>query len=140
MNFSGNSSSLMFLFFTIFNFSCHLTFVFILPSNSATTSFVFFKSFSLSQLSHSAINSLYYTKYFTIPLIFLLFNIFSTFHSSIPSTSTSFTFSIFCLSTCSLYYTIWLTFTTRWIFIKVGSCNLTTLVDTTLSIIYEPTY
>ena len=42
--------------------------------------------------------------------------------------------------TCSLYYTFWLIFTTRWIFIKVGSCNLTALVNITFSIVYRPTY
>jgi len=31
-------------------------------------------------------------------------------------------------------------FTTRWIIIEVGSCNLTVLVDTTSLIIYRPIY
>ena len=74
------------------------------------------------------------------PLIFLLFNIFSTSYSLTLSTSTSFTFSIFCLSTYSLYCTTQLMFTTRWILTEVGSCNLTTLVEITLSMIYGPIY
>ena len=97
----------------------------ILSSNSATTSFVFFKSSSFSQLSCFTVNSFHYTKYFTTSLTFLLFKIFSTFYSS---TSIGFTFSFFWSSICSLYYTTWLMFTTGWILIEVGSCNLTTLV------------
>ena len=77
-------------------FSCFLNSAFILSLNSATTFFTFSKSFSLSQLLCSAVNLFYWTKYFTIPLIFLLFNILSTFHSSTPSTSTGFTSSTFC--------------------------------------------
>ena len=56
------------------------------------------------------------------------------------STSIGFPSSFFCPPTCSLYYTIQLTFTTRWILIMVGSHNLTTLVDTTSSIVYDPIY
>ena len=74
------------------------------------------------------------------PLTFCLFNIIFTFHSLTSSTSTGFTSSFFCPPTYSLYHTTWLTFTTRWILIDVGSCNLTALVDTTSSIIYGPTY
>ena len=104
--FSGNSSFLKSLSFTVFNFSCLLTSVFNLSSNSTTISFVFSKSFSLFHISYSAINLFYHTKYFTIPLTFLLFNIFSTSHSSTSPTSTGFASSIFYPSTCSLYQTI----------------------------------
>ena len=34
----------------------------------------------------------------------------------------------------------WLTFTTRWILIDIGSYNLTALVEITSSMIYRPTY
>ena len=72
----------------------------------------------------------------TTLLTFLLFNIFSTFHSLTFSTSTSFTSSTFYPLTCSLYYTSWLIFTTGWIVITVGNCNLIALVETTSSMIY----
>ena len=91
-------------------------------------------------MSCSAINPFHHTKYFTTPLTFHLFNIFSTSYSSTPSTSTGFTSSTFCPSTCSLYYTTQLIFTTRRILIDIGSYNLTTLVDTTLLMAYGPTY
>ena len=122
----------LFLFF--------LTSTFNLLSNSATTFFAFSKFFSLSQLLCSIINLFHHTKYFNISLIFLLFSIFSIFYSSTFSTFTSFTSSTFCSLTCSLYHTTWPIFTTRWILIEVGNCSLTTLVDTTLSMIYGPMY
>jgi len=108
--------------------------------NSFTTSLAFSRSSSFFHKSCSAINLFYHTKYFTTPLIFCLFKIFSTSHSLTLSTSTSFTFSTFCPSTCSLYCTTQLTFTTRCILIEVGNHNLTALVDTTFSMIYGPTY
>ena len=80
------------------------------------------------------------TKYFSTPLIFLLFKIFSTFYSLIPSTSTSFPSSFFCPFICSLYYTIQLMLTTGCILIKLGNRNFTAFVDTTSSIAYSPTY
>ena len=101
----------------LFNFSYCLTSAFILSSNLATTFFVFSKFFSFSQVLYSTINFFYYTKYFTTPFTFLL-----------------------CSPTCSLYHTTQLTFTTGQILIKVGSCNLTVLVETTLSMIYRLTY
>ena len=131
MNFPSNFLFLTSLFSTISNFSFHLTSVFILLSNSATISFTFSKSFSLFQLLCFVIDLFYYTKYFIISLIFL-FNIFFTFYSSTPSSSTGFTSFIFCPSTYFLYHTIQLTSTTGWILIEVGSYNLTILVDTTL--------
>ena len=137
--FSGNSPLLKSLSSAISNFSCFLTSAFSLPSNSTTTSFAFSRSSFLSQLSCFAINLFHCTKYFTTLLTFLLFSIFSTSYSFTPSTSTSFTSSAFC-PTCSLYHTTQLTFTTAWILIKVGSCSLTTLVETTSSIVYGPTY
>ena len=111
--FPGNFSLLKSFSSAVYNCSYYFTPIFTLHLNSATTSFVFSKSFSLSQLLCSAVNSFHHTKYFTIPLTFLLFNIFSTSYSSTPSTSTGFAFSAFCPSTCSLYYTAQLTFTTR---------------------------
>ena len=101
----------------LFNFSYCLTSAFILSSNLATTFFVFSKFFSFSQVLYSTINFFYYTKYFTTLFTFLL-----------------------CSPTCSLYHTTQLIFITRQILIKVGSCNLTALVETILSMIYRLTY
>ena len=140
INFPGNSPLLKSFSSAISSFSCLLTSVFILPSNSSNTSLVFPKSSFLSQVSCSAVNPFHHTKYLSTSLIFLLFNIFSISHSLTPSISIGFPSSFFCPSTCSLYHTIQLTFTTRWILIEVGSCNLTALVDTTSSIVYGPMY
>ena len=104
--FSSNSFLLKSLFFTISNFSYFLTFVFSFFLNSTTTSFVFFKSFFFSHKLYSTVNFFHHTKYFTTSLTFLLFKTFSTFYYLTSFTSTSFAFSIFCLFTCSLYYTI----------------------------------
>jgi len=90
--------------------------------------------------SCSAINLFHHIKYFTIPLTFLLFSICLTSYFSTPSTSTGFTSSAFYPSTCSLYHITQLMFTARWILIEVDNCNLIVLVDTTLLMIYEPTY
>ena len=138
--FPGNSPFLKSLSSAISNFFCFLISAFNLSSNSATTSFVFSEFSSLSQLSCSAINPFYLTKYFIIPLIFLLSNIFSTFHSLTSSIFTNFTSSTFCIFTCFLYHTIQLTFTTEWILIEMDSCNLTILVDTTFLIRYKLIY
>ena len=81
--FSSNSPLLKFFSSTLSSFPCLLTSVLIFPSNSTTNSFAFSKSSSLSQLSCSAVNLFYHTKYFTTPLTFCLFNILSTFYSSI---------------------------------------------------------
>ena len=74
--FSGSFPLLKSLSFTIYSFSCLLTFVFIFLSNSATISLVFFRSSSLSQLSYSTINPFHCIRYFMTPLTFLLFSIF----------------------------------------------------------------
>ena len=120
--------------------SCLLTSALVFPSNSSTNSLAFSKFSSFSQVSFSAVNSFHHIRYLFVPYIFLLFKIFSTSHSSTLSTSIGFIFSVFWPPTCSLYHTTQLTFTTRWILIKVGSRNLTTLVDTTSSIVYGLTY
>ena len=103
--FHSNSSLLKFLSSTLFNFSYLLILAFNLSSNSTTAFFVFSKFSSFFQLLCSTINLFYHTKYFTTSLIFLLFNIFFTFHSSTFFTFTGFTSSTFCPPTYSLYYT-----------------------------------
>ena len=106
INFPNSFSLLMSLSFTISIFFCFLTSAFIFPSNSSSTSSAFPKSYFFSQVSCSAINLFYHTRYFSTPLIFFLFNIFSIFHSLTPSTSIGFFSSFFYPSTCFLYCTI----------------------------------
>ena len=111
--FPSNSPLLKSFSSILSNFSCLLISALILPSNFPTASLAFHRSFSLSYVSYSIINPFYCTKYFSTPLIFLLFKIFSTSYSLTPSTLIGFASSLFCSSTCSLYCTIRLTFTTR---------------------------
>ena len=87
-------------------FSCLLTSALTPFLNLFTNSLAFSKSSSFSHESCSAINPFYHTRYLSTSLIFLLFNIFSTSHSSTPSTSIGFPSSFFCPPTCSLYRTI----------------------------------
>ena len=129
-----------FIFYFCSTLSCLLTSASSLPLNSSTKSFMYPKSFFFSHVSCSAVNPFHCTKYLFTPLIFLLFNILSISYSSFSSTFTGFSSSFLCLPTCSLYHTIQLIFTTGWILIKVGSCNLTVLVDTTFSIVYGLIY
>ena len=111
--FPGNSSLQKSFSSILYNFSCLLISALILPSNFPTASLAFPRSSFLFHVTCSAVNLFYCTKYFSTSLIFILFKIFSTFYSLTPSTSIGFAFSLFYLSTYSLYYTIWLTFTTR---------------------------
>ena len=106
VNFSGSFSLLKFLSSVIFIFSYLLTSTCILPSNSSSTSSVFPKSSFFFQVSCSTVNPLHCTKYFSTPLIFLLFNIFLISHSLTPSISIGFPSFFFCPPTCSLYHTI----------------------------------
>ena len=104
--FSGNFPLLMSFSSTISNFSCLLISAFILPSNSSNASLVFPKSSPFSHMSCSIVNLFHLTKYLSTPLIFLLFNIFSTSYSLTLSTSISLLSFFFCPCTCSLYHTI----------------------------------
>ena len=108
--FPSNSPLLKSFSSTISNFSCLLTSVLSLLLNSATAFFVFSKFSSFFYILFSAVNLF---KYFTTPLIFLLFRISFISYSSNPSTSTSFTSFIFCSPTYFLYHTTQLIFTTR---------------------------
>ena len=87
-------------------FSCLLTSTLNPPSNLFTNYLAFSKSSFFSHESCSAVNLFHRTRYLSTPLIFLLFNILSTSHSSTPSTSIGFSFSFFYPPTCSLYHTI----------------------------------
>ena len=103
INLPGKSPLLKSLSSTISIFSYLLTSAFILPSNSSNASLVFSKSFLFSYMSLSTVNPFHCTKYFSTPLIFLLFNIFSTFYSSTSSIFTGFPSSFFCPFICFLY-------------------------------------
>ena len=81
--------------------------------NFSINSFVFFRFSLLFYISPSTINPFYHTRYFSTPLIFFLFKIFSISYSLTSSTSIGFPSSFFYLFTCFLYRTIQLTFTTR---------------------------
>ena len=106
IKFPSNSPLLKSFSSVLSNFSCLLTSAFILPSNSSNASLAFPKSSFLFHVSCSAVNPFHCTKYLSTPLIFLLFNIFSIFHSLTPSISIGFPSSFFYPSTCSLYCTI----------------------------------
>ena len=74
--FLSNFSFLKSLSFVLSNFSCLLTFILSFFLNFAIVFFIFSKSFFFSYISLSIVNFFQYTKYFIVPLIFLLFNIF----------------------------------------------------------------
>ena len=121
-------------------FSYFFTSILNLPSNSSTNSLAFLRFSSLSHVLLSVVNPFHCTKYLFISRIFLLFSIFLISHFLLSSTSIGFLASFFFPFICSLYHTIQLMFTTRWILIEIGSCNLTVLVDITSSIVYGLTY
>ena len=81
-------------------------------SNSSTNSIAFFRFSLLSHVSSSAVYPFYHTRYLSLPHTFLLFIIFSTFHSSSSSITTGCGTFFFCPSTCDLYLHTLLTLTT----------------------------
>ena len=82
------SKSILLNSFTLgFTSSCLLTSILCLPLNSSTNSLACSKYSSFSHVLFSAIKPFYRTRYLFTSLIFLLFRIFSTSHSSTPSTS-----------------------------------------------------
>ena len=96
---------------------------------SLTASFVFSR-FSLSfQVSDSAMNLFYHTKYLFFPCIYRLFRILSTSYSSFSLIITGAGCSFFCSSTCPTYLHILLTLTTECIFIVLDSSNSTVFDD-----------
>ena len=120
INLPGNSSLLnipsSFSCCLISSISCQYSF-----SSSSIASLAFSKFFIFSQVSDSAVNPFYYTKYLFFFCILCLFSILSTSHSSSPSIITRASCSLFCPSTCPTYFHILLTLTTRCIFIVLGS-------------------
>ena len=112
--------------------SCHL-----ISSMSRWYSFLYslnasfaFSRFSLSsQVSDSAMNPFYRTRYLSFSRICHLFRILSTSYSSSPSITTGAGCSFLCPSTCSTYLCILLTLTTKCIFIVLGSSNSTAFND-----------
>ena len=111
--FSSNILPLNSLFSSISVFSCLLTSTLNPPSNLFTNFLAFSKFFFLFHKSCSAVNPFHCTRYLFTLLIFLLFNILSTSHSSTSSTSIGFPSSFCCPPTCFLYCNIQLIFTTR---------------------------
>ena len=99
-------------------------------SNSSITSFALPRFFFSFQVSDSAINLFYYTRYLFFSLIWYLFNILSISYSSSPSIITGTGCSFLCLSTCPIYLYTLLTLTTGYILIVAGSSNSTAFVDT----------
>ena len=93
-----NILSSLFCFFMSF-ISCLYSF-----SNSSIVSLAFPKFSLPSQVSDFTINSFYHTRYLSFPLIFCLFNILSTSHSSSPSIITgagcSFSVPLLVLHSC----------------------------------------
>ena len=98
-------------------------------SNSSTNSIAFLRFSLLSYVSSSAIYLFHRTKYLSLPRTFLLFTIFSTFHSSSPSITTSCGVSLLCPSTCNLYCHTWLTLTTGCILTVLGRSNSIALLE-----------
>ena len=98
-------------------------------SNSSITSFAFPKFSFPSQVSDSTVNPFHCTRYLSFSLTCHLFNILLTSHSSSPSIITGASCSFLCPSTCSTYFCILLTFTTRCIFTVLGSSNSTIFND-----------
>jgi len=78
-SFSPTSSNTSFQTSTISNFSCLLTSALNLPSNSATASFIFSKSFSLSYISCSAINSSIISNTLLLLILFFYSEFFQIF-------------------------------------------------------------
>ena len=74
--FPGNSPLLKSFSSILSNFSCFLISTLILLSNFSIVSLVFPRSSSLFYVSYSTVNLFQHTKYFSTPLIFLLFKIF----------------------------------------------------------------
>ena len=99
-------------------------------SNSSTAPFAFFKFSISSQVSDSAVNPFYYTRYLSFPLIHYLFNILLTFYSFSSSIMTRAGCSFLCPSTCPMYLYILLMFTTGYILIVLDNSNLTTFANT----------
>ena len=109
----------------ISSMSCWYSFLY-----SLTVSFTFSRFSLSSQVSDSAVNSFYHTRYLSFSHIRCLFRIFSTFYSSFPSITTGAGCSFLCPSTCSTYLCILLTLTTECIFIVLGSSNSTAFNNT----------
>ena len=99
-------------------------------SYSSIASLAFSKFSSPFQVSDSAVNPFYRTRYLFFPLICRLFSILSTSYSSSPSITTGAGCSFLCPSTCPTYLHILLTLTTECIFTVLGSSNSTAFNNT----------
>ena len=104
-------------------------------SNSLTASFTFSRFSIPSQVSDSAVNPFYCTRYLSFPLTHCLFKILSTSYSSSLLIMTGAGCPFLCLSTCSMYLCILLILTTKCIFTVLGSSNSTAFSDMTFLIL-----
>ena len=128
MNLSGNSS----LWNVPSSFFCLLTSSMSLLYSLSYSSIasLAFSRFSFSfQVSDSTVNPFYCTRYLSFPLIYYLFNILSTSHSSSPSIMTGVGCSFLCPSICPTYLCILLMLTIECIFTVLGSFNSTAFDD-----------
>ena len=128
MNYSGNSSLLnvpsSFSYFLTSSISCQYSFSY------SSIAFLAFFRFSLpSQVSDSAVNPFYHTRYLSFSRILYLFRILFTFHFSSPLITTGAGCSFLCPSTCPTYLCILLTLTTECIFTVLDSSNSTAFND-----------
>jgi len=104
----------------ISSMSCQYFFLY-----SSIASLVFSRFFLSFQVSNSAMNSFYHTKYLSFSCIYYLFRILSTFYSFFPSIITGASCFFLCFSTCSIYLHILLILTIKCIFTILGSSNST---------------
>ena len=121
----GNSP---FMFSLLFLLSLNFPISLYSSLNSLTKSSMFSR-FSLGfQISSFAVYPFHYTKYWSFPLNFFLFNIFSTSYSFSPLIITGAGHSLFWPFTWSLYLHTLLMFTTGCIFIVLGKSSSITFV------------
>ena len=118
-----NISSSLSCYLTSF-MSCWYSF-----SYSSTASFAFSRFSLPSQVSDSAMNLFYHTRYLSFPRIHHLFRILSTSYFSSPLITTGPGCPFLCPSTCPTYLCILLTLTTECIFTVLGSSNSTAFGD-----------
>ena len=129
INLSGNSSllNISFSLSCLLMSSISLLYSF---SNSSIASFALPRFSFPFQVSNFAVNPFHCTRYLFFSPIYCLFNILSTSYSFSPLIITRAGYSFLCPSTCSIYFHILLTSTTRCILIVASSFNSTAFINT----------
>ena len=97
--------------------------------NSSTAYFAFSRFSIPFQVSDSAVNPFYCTRYLSFPLTCYLFNILSTSYSFSPSIITGVGCSFLCPSACPIYLHILLTLTIGCILIVLSSSYSTAFAN-----------